>query len=144
MCANIMREGQRADHNTLMKCKSKGKRDRPISPSSGPRSQSKDSKHGTGEAKVPKGTSSSGKPNRPSCCSVVKGKFTKPSCDDWPPSEFVKYKLNGGCKWEISVRFFIQTTVKRQARSRKRTRHPSKRPMQLHPVIRKKKKLWQW
>ena len=71
--------------------KARGKRDRPNSPSLGPKvHQKKTSREAPARP--------SGKEKQPSCCSYLEGKCTKPSCDYWHPPECVKHKTNGGCK----------------------------------------------
>ena len=71
--------------------KARGKRDRPNSPSPGPKVHQKNTSR-----KAP--ARPSGKGKQPSCYSYLKGKCTKPSCDYWHPPECVKHKTNGGCK----------------------------------------------
>ena len=115
----------------------KGKRDRPSSPSLGPRSLSKDSNDGKGAAKrnVPNVTSPSGKPNQPSCFSNLKGKCTKPSCNCWHPPECVKHKTNEGCQFWESVRFVSHNNEAPRNTSKKRTRHLKITILQFYAVI---------
>ena len=48
---------------------------------------------------VPQGTNPSGEEKQLSCCSYLKGKCTKSSCDCSHPPECVKHKTNPGCKF---------------------------------------------
>ena len=116
------RESCSFKHDITKKGKGRGKRDRPSSPSLEPRSQSKDSKDGEGVAKgkAPKGISPSAEPNHPLCFRYLKGKYTKPLCDDLHPPECVKHRTDERCTFWENERFSMQTT-KRQVRSRRRT-----------------------
>ena len=60
---------------------------------------------GPAKGNVPKGTSPSGKPNQPLCFRYLKGRYTKPSCDVWPPPVCVKHKADEGCKFGKSQSF---------------------------------------
>ena len=99
----------------------------------------KDSKDGKGAAKikVPKSSSPCWKPNLFSCFAYMK-KCRKPSCDYWHPPDCVHRQDGRRLQSSVkSVRFFIQTTVKRYTKSQTRIRHQRKRPLQVlrHAVI---------
>ena len=92
---------------------------------------------GAAQGKVPKGNSSSGKQNQPSCCSPLERKCTKPSCDCWLPPECVKHRTDEGCILVENVCFFIPI-MKRQMRSKKYKNFEKKkrdRPLQWYAVI---------